>query len=66
MRPPRRSGRSAIHNVTKCVGKIRVPALSPLPMAEPKNTSTIQMKRISTVPLTGLGTSAPTIAPTPR
>lgn len=65
-RPPCRDGRSTIHSVTKWVGSQRVAARSGDPRPGPKNTSMIQMNRISTVPLTGLRTSTPTTAPMAR
>ena len=65
-RPPCWEGWSTIHSETKCVGNTRVATLSAALRVGPKNTSTIQMNRIRTVPLTGLRTVAPTTAPMAR
>ena len=56
-------GRSTIHRVTKWVGSPRVASRSTAPIAGPKNTSKIHTNSTMTVPLTGLPTKAPTMAP---
>jgi hypothetical protein len=55
-----------IHMVRKWVGNTRPAGRADEPKTGPNMTSTSQAKRISTVPLTGLATSAPITAPMAR
>ncbi|MDH6244046.1 hypothetical protein M2432_001688 [Mycobacterium sp. OTB74] len=52
--------------MTKWVGKNRETMVSPPLPPGPKNTSSIQMNRIATAPLTGLGTATAIRAPIAR
>jgi len=55
-----------VHRETKWVGSARITGESAPLIPGPKKTSMIQMNMSRTVPLTGFGTVAPTIAPNPR